>query len=33
MLLCEGALTEKELNASMMSMAQGKAPGNNYSCF
>ena len=38
-LLCEGALTEKELHAAMMSMAQEKAPGNDrltkefYSCF
>ena len=38
-LLCEEALTDKELNAAMMSMSQGKAPGNDglskefYSCF
>ena len=35
----EGALTAKELNPAMMSMAQEKAPGNDgltkefYSCF
>ena len=38
-LLCEGALTEKELNTAMMSMAQEKAPENDgltkefYCCF